>query len=204
MSFTTQNCIDTILDRLNASADEFWLTANFLLYAKDFLRRTDVREACWHQAYHGSIVTVADQQAYALPADLFRPEAVFWTLAGKDYPLDPGSLGDRGGNPSWQIRGGQLWIEPAPQTDQAGVPVKVYYIRLPTLPSNVSTAVDAPDDLQEAMTAYLLARAWEKAGPENAQRAAHWLQLAEQEIAKAKVARSDNRGDVGFRVRARW
>lgn len=204
MAVTVSAIVAGILDRLNATSNEFWQDNMFLAYAKDFLRRHDVREACWHQAKSSTLTTVKDQNEYILPADHWRPDCLFWTIDGTAYELQPGELGDRYSDPTWHVRGGKLWLEPAPTQEQAGRGLNLYYVRVPTEPASTSAALDMPDELAPALEAYLMARALEKSGPENAQRASMFMQQAIAFVRDAIRARDGNRGEVGFTVRARW
>lgn len=204
MAVTLNDVLSGIYDRVNAATDEFWQTANFLLYTKDFLRRTDVREACWHQARDATQTTVAGQREYTLPNNFWHPEAVYWVVDGTEVPLAAGSLGSRNVMPVWLVRGNKLWLEPAPTTDQDGLGLVLYYIRTPTLPLTAVEALDMPDDLAEALGAYLMGRAYEKAGPEMRTAAMQYHQEAQGRIGQVQRALGDSRGDSGFAVKPRW
>lgn len=204
MALTLDNIIAGILDRLNAAEDEFWLNANFLLYGKDFLRRDDVREACWHQELDDTQDTVADQTEYTLPANYWRTEEVYLTIDEKDQLVFPGALAEVSGKIRWALWGGVLRLSPAPDSTQAGYTIKHYYLRPSLAPSTTTATLDMPDSLGEALQAYLMGRAMEKGGPEMARQAAQYHAEAQARVAEAINARKKTLGAPGFQQRVRW
>lgn len=185
--------VATRVSRLIGDEDKLLVTdTDYLLYItdgqKDVVRKTE----CLQDV--STIATSANTSEYTIPSNvLFIKRAALkdrtlTPLDVNDVSVFAGAVNASGFNYNfvsgyYYTWGSKIYVNP---TDcGSGIDIDLFYVKLPSTPSVISSTLDLPDQYLEDLTNYVLARAFERLDDDRAR--SQWTAYE----AKLSIARNE-------------
>jgi len=192
---TAQTIINRVRVIVNDSSSALVSDAEMLVWVDEAVKRTVKDARCLETT--DTITLVAGTPSYTTSVAHYDIVSAVWdsgdaTATNRFFylrklnPEDAWFHYKEAGRPQfWWEWGGSVYLWPVPTSDEAGDVVTLLMVTQPTGTAALSSAIETPYYLDEAITYYVAGKYHEADSKDG--RAAHYRQMFDAEIAKARI-----------------
>lgn len=210
-----QTILTDVRRALLESSAQFWSDAELLRYLNraelDYVNKTRLLEDT------AQLSLIQGRLDYALPSNWLSAKAVFFKIENEDgsyrwkrlYPTNveknaqssPNFMNttvDNQGEPQrYWIWGRSLWLDKAPD-DTSDTTLLLFYKSKPIPLANATDSINLDDSLSEALTAYILDKAWSK--EDETEKAEEQKLIYDRYVAEGRKWVKKQSGDQRYRI----